>query len=433
MTPLKEKKPRAPRNKPAGLALLAVSVLVLAVVYLQFRGDLTAKTTLTMLSSRAGLVMNPGSKVTFNGVQIGRVDAISEIAQDGQPAAKFTLDIYRKYIELIPANADVDIEATTVFGTKYVSLISPKNPSPQHITSHDVIDARSVTTEFNTLSATLTSITDKVDPVKLNLTLSATAEALTGLGRKFGESIVNGNAILDDVNPRMPQLRHDIARLADLGDTYANAAPDLFAALNNAVTTARTLTAQQKDLDAALLAAVGFSNTGADIFERAAPYLVRGATDLAPTAKLLDTYSPELFCTIRDFHDTAPIAAAAQGGKNGYAFVATDRLLTLAGLIGNLATGIPLLATGVGGLAGLVGGAPNPYVYPDNLPRTNAHGGPGGAPGCWQPTTHDFWPAPYLVMDTGNNIAPYNHLEVASPYAVEYVWGRQVGENTINP
>ena len=88
MTPLKEKKPRAPRNKPAGLALLAVSVLVLAVVYLQFRGDLTAKTTLTMLSSRAGLVMNPGSKVTFNGVQIGRVDAISEIAQDGQPAAR---------------------------------------------------------------------------------------------------------------------------------------------------------------------------------------------------------------------------------------------------------------------------------------------------------------------------------------------------------
>ncbi|WP_155267909.1 MCE family protein, partial [Mycobacterium avium] len=29
--------------------------------------------------------------------------------------------------------------------------------------------------------------------------------------------------------------------------------------------------------------------------------------------------------------------------------------------------------------------------------------------------------------------APYNHLETGSPYANEYVWGRQVGDNTINP
>ncbi|MCV7103983.1 MCE family protein, partial [Mycobacterium palustre] len=44
-----------------------------------------------------------------------------------------------------------------------------------------------------------------------------------------------------------------------------------------------------------------------------------------------------------------------------------------------------------------------------------------------------LWPAPELVMDTGNSIAPYNHIDTASPYAIEYVWGRQVGDNTINP
>ena len=31
----------------------------------------------------------------------------------------------------------------------------------------------------------------------------------------------------------------------------------------------------------------------------------------------------------------------------------------------------------------------------------NAHGGPEGRPGCWQPVTRDLWPQPYLVMDTG--------------------------------
>ena len=69
----------------------------------------------------------------------------------------------------------------------------------------------------------------------------------------------------------------------------------------------------------------------------------------------------------------------------------------------------------------------------ENLPRVNARGGPGGAPGCWQPLTHDLWPAPELVMDSGNSLAPYNHLDTGSPYAIEYVWGRQVGDNTINP
>jgi phospholipid/cholesterol/gamma-HCH transport system substrate-binding protein len=78
-------------------------------------------------------------------------------------------------------------------------------------------------------------------------------------------------------------------------------------------------------------------------------------------------------------------------------------------------------------------GAGNPYVYPDNLSRVNARGGPEGRPGCWQPITRDLWPAPYLVMDTGASIAPYNHFELGPPMLIDYVWGRQVGENTINP
>jgi len=437
----------APRNPPyklAGVALLIVAALIFVGVYGQFRGDFTRKTQLTMVASRAGLVMDPGSKVTYNGVEIGRVAHISETVRDGKPAAKFSLDVYPRYLKLIPANVNADIKATTVFGGKYVSLTTPQNPSPQRITPQTVIDARSVTTEINTLFQTITEIAQKVDPVKLNLTLSAAAQSLAGLGDRFGQSIVNANTILDDVNPQMPQARHDIQQLAGLGDTYANAAPDLFDFLNNAVITSRTINQQQKDLDQALLSAAGFGNTGADIFQRGGPYLARGAQDLVPTAQLLDTYSPELFCTVRNYHDIEPKAATFLGG-NGYSLNTHTELMsglglllnplsatTIVGLIGLLALPTQGLA-GLLGLAGVVGGAPNPYMWPENLPRVNARGGPGGAPGCWQTITHDLWPAPELVMDTGNSIAPYNHLDTGSPYANEYVWGRQVGDNTINP
>ena len=357
-----------------------------------------------MVAARAGLVMEPGSKVTYNGVEIGRVAGISEIERDGAPAARLVLDVNPRYVELIPANVVANIEAATLFGNKYVSLIAPENASRQHISPHDVIDARSVTTEFNTLFETVTSIAEKVSPIELNATLSALAQALDGLGGKFGESIVNGNAILAQLNPRMPQIRYDVRRLADLAEVYTKASPDLWEFLRNALTTARTLTRQQAHLDAALLAAVGVGHNGEDIFARGGPYLSRGAADLVPTAELLDTYSPELFCMVRNFHDAAPEVAKAAGG-NGYSLAA----------------------------AGSIIGAPNPYVYPDNLPRVNAHGGPGGRPGCWQKITRDLWPAPYLVMDTGASLAPYNHFGLGQPLATEYVWGRQYGENTINP
>ncbi|EUA35978.1 MCE family protein [Mycobacterium avium] len=432
--PVQTNAPRTPPYKLAGLAILVVGALALTLIYGQFRGNFTPKTSLTMLASRAGLVMDPGSKVTYNGVEIGRVGTISETVRDGKPAAKFTLEVYPRYLKLIPSNVNADIKATTVFGGKYVSLTTPANPSPQKITPHTIIDARSVTTEINTLFQTITSIAEKVDPVKLNLTLSAAAQSLSGLGEKFGQSVVNANALLDDVNPRMPQARKDVQGLAALGDTYADASPDLFDFLNNAVITSRTINAQQKDLDQALLSAAGFGNTGADLFNKGGPYLARGAQDLVPTAQLLDTYSPELFCTVRNYHDIEPKASSFLGG-NGYSLVAHTQALSGLGLVANPLSlvAVAALTLGLGGIAGLVGGAPNPYTYPENLPRVNARGGPGGAPGCWQPITHDLWPAPELVIDSGNSLAPYNHLDTGSPYAIEYVWGRQVGDNTINP
>ena len=36
-------------------------------------------------------------------------------------------------------------------------------------------------------------------------------------------------------------------------------------------------------------------------------------------------------------------------------------------------------------------------------------------------------------MDTGYSIAPYTDVDFASPPFLDYVWGRQVEEPTINP
>jgi len=394
-----------PPYRLAGALLVAITVVLGMLLAKQYRGDFVGRTDLVVTSDRAGLVVDPGSKVTLNGVEIGRVAGVGAADVDGRERAMITLQVMDDHVPSIPSNVVADVRASTVFGNKYVSLTSPDHPSASHVSPGAVIAAQSVTTEFNTLFETVTSIAGHLDPIKLNQTLTATAQALTGLGTRFGESLDDANAILADVNPKWPRLREDVALTADLLDVYADAAPDLVDGLAAAVTTARSLNARRDDVDAALMAAIGFADTAADPLERAGPYLVGSASALVPTTALLDEYRGMILCTLRNYHDVGPRIASSLGGDNGYSLAAF----------------------------GTVMGAGNPYVYPDNLPRINAHGGPEGRPGCWQKVTYDLWPHPYLVMDTGLSIAPYNHLEWGQPLAVDHVWGRQIGEPTINP
>src|SRR5690349_5424369 len=296
-------KSRTPPYKAAGAILTLLVVIAMVLVFLQFRGTFLDREDLTMMAARAGLSMDPGAKVTYNGVEIGRVGQVDQVDVGGEPKAKITLKVDRQYLHLIPKNVNADITATTVFGNKYISFTSPKDPTRQRISPSDLFDAASATTEINTLFETVVEVTQQVDPIKLNQTLTATAQALDGLGERFGQSIENGNAILSDLNPQMPRINQDIRGVADLADVFSSAGQDFWDGLNSAVVTARTLNDQQANIDQALMASVGFGNTGADIFERSGPYLVRGAADLVPTSELLDEYSPMLFCTIRNYHD----------------------------------------------------------------------------------------------------------------------------------
>ena len=91
-----------------------------------------------------------------------------------------------------------------------------------------MIDVSAVTTEFNTLFETVTAIAEQVDPIKLNQTLTATAEALTGLG--------DGSASRwsTATHPRGSQRRGCRRSATTPGgwptsaDVYADASPDLW-------------------------------------------------------------------------------------------------------------------------------------------------------------------------------------------------------------
>ncbi len=207
-----------------GLALIVAIGLIIALAIGLFRGSFTKTEPVTVVSDRAGLVMNNDAMVKVRGVQVGKVASI-ENRPDGTAALHLAMD--PSQLQLIPSNVNVDIESSTVFGAKFVNMVPPPDPSPQKLRPGQVIQGQHVMVEIKTVFQQLVQVLDKIDPAKLNQTLGAISTAFNGRGEKFGKTLTDFNAFLAKIEPSLPNLSHDLEAAVPTLSAYADAAPDL--------------------------------------------------------------------------------------------------------------------------------------------------------------------------------------------------------------
>lgn len=354
----------------AGLALLLTIGLVIELAVAQFRGEFNDTAALTVRVDRAGLLMNKGGKVKFNGAQVGTVAAIDE-HPDGTVLLR--LAVQPSLLRLIPSNVSVGIESATVFGAKSVELVSPAQPSPHPVEAGQLLTARHVTVEVNTIFDQLDSVLSHIDPAKLNQTLGALAVAFNGRGAKFGKTLTDLNSFLATLEPSLPQLGHDIDTSVGVLDAYADATPDLLTTVANTTRISNTLVDERGHLDEFLLGAIGMAETGQDVLGANQQPLTDVLHLLVPTTDLTNEYHPALTC-----------------GLQGMLPLATQPPETLPGLVV---------------LAGLSLGVER-YRYPQNLPKVAAKGGPQCEGEL--PVPKGTFP-PFLVSDVGANPWAYGN------------------------
>lgn len=354
----------------AGLAMVAAATVVTAMALTAFRGDFDDSVTVTVLSPRAGLVMNPDAKVQFHGVQVGKVAAIEE-RPGGMAALRLAIEPAR--LQSIPANAVADIAATTVFGAKSVQLQVPPDPSPQPLHAGQVLQAGQVMIEINTVFEQLVSVLATIQPEKLNQTLGAIAAATGGNGGQVGRMLVGLNSFLAQLNPRMPAINHHLESLPEVLRSYADAAPALITLAEDATTLGTTLVDEQQNLDAMLLGAIGLADVGEQVLQDNRRPLTDALTFLAPTTELTNRYNEALRCALKG--------------------------ITL------MSTNPPLNEPGVEVLAGFMWGQER-YRYPENIPKVAATGGPQ----CTDlPDVPYQKVPPFVVTDVGANPWSYNN------------------------
>jgi phospholipid/cholesterol/gamma-HCH transport system substrate-binding protein len=354
--------------------LILVVVALSALTALLFNGSLTRYEPLTLISDRAGLVMENGAKVKLRGVQVGEVTSIGAEAGAGGDLSKLKLKIDPEPFKYLPSNLEAEIKSSTAFGAKYVDLIVPPDPSPERLKSGSVVRSRNVTVEVNTVFQSLEGVVQSIDPAKLNAILSAVAESVRGKGEVIGQAITDSNNVLLAVNPRMPTVKQDWQLFGQTAKAYSDAAQNIVSILDSFSTTSTTITDHAESLDNLLLSAIGFSNAGINTVGANQPNLVRAMNILDPTTQLLLKYSPTYTCLFQGAQWFLEHGGRDAIGGNGKSVIMDAALLA----------------------------GDDPYRYPDNLPIVNATGGPGGKPSCGSlPDPLKNFPVKYLVTDTG--------------------------------
>ncbi|MCW2800688.1 MAG: hypothetical protein JWQ70_2160 [Aeromicrobium sp.] len=224
------------------VVLALVGAFLLAIGRGVFRDDVAVSADIDDI----GGSLTTGADVKLHGVIIGRLTSITP--HDG--GVRLGLALNRGESQQVPRNVEARILPASVFGTAFVDLVPATQPEEGHLVANQVIaqDRSAKTLELQDALDSTYRVMTAVKPAELATTLSAVAEALDGRGAGIGDTIETLNDYLAKVEPQIPLLRQDLRLLASSMTTLADVSPDLLDAVQDSLTTSRTIVDKRAQL-----------------------------------------------------------------------------------------------------------------------------------------------------------------------------------------
>lgn len=322
---MKSERSKLIRLRINALILLAIVAVLVFLVIGAFTQLFTSYDHVALMAPRSGLQMQEGNLVKMRGIDVGKVKDV-HLAEGGQGAV-IDLNIYPDTIDRIPSNARTDLFQLTAFGNKFVSFSDPTGPAAAPLRDGSVVTADEVSTEANSLFATLQRVLNSINPAELNTTLGAVSTALQGNGDKIGSTITQASDYLAKLNTNLPTIQRDLRQTSDASALFADVAPNLLHAVDNLTQTGRTVIDKQDQLNLTLVRLTTLGNDASSLLEQNEDTLPTALHVLRPTTSLLNRYSPMLTCFIQGLDVSNRILEPILGaGKHAGADTSTNVL-----------------------------------------------------------------------------------------------------------
>ena len=242
-----------------GIGYLAMAGLLVVVALLAYNKTFVDRVDVTLETGTIGNALQKGSDVKLRGVPVGTVTKV----RTAEGGATLTLGLKPGTMDELPAGTTARLLPKTLFGERFVSLVTPAGSGGATLSAGDTIhqDVSDEAVELEDVFDELLPVLQSIKPEKLSASLGELATMLRGQGQSIGDSLVSWCDYLDKLNPKVPTMTDDLTKLASVAQTYDAAVPDLLSALDTMTKTSKTLVDQRTELADVYASVIGSADT----------------------------------------------------------------------------------------------------------------------------------------------------------------------------
>lgn len=229
-----------------GVAYLAMAGLLLIGCWAMYSKAFANTVDVELATSSVGNALQKGSDVKLHGVPVGEVRSVTPSPE----GAIVTLALEPAVAADLPSTTTARLLPKTLFGERYVSLVTPVSAPSTGLGRGDLIhqDHSDEAVELEELFDEMLPVLQALKPDKLQATLGEMAAALRGQGQEIGDSMSAWNAYLTHLNPHVDTMTDDFDRLGRVAMAWNEAVPDLLDAFDSMRTTSATMVSQRQGL-----------------------------------------------------------------------------------------------------------------------------------------------------------------------------------------
>jgi phospholipid/cholesterol/gamma-HCH transport system substrate-binding protein len=267
-----------------------VGISVLAVRYLQVPTFFGIGHITVTLELPAGGGLYPLANVTYRGVQVGRVTAVT-LESDHRVDATLSLDSSVN----IPSDLRAEVRSISAVGEQYVDLKPTANRPPYlHDASVIPMSAATIPQPVGPVLDRTSALLDSIPNDSLNDVIGETARGFGGAAFDLGSLLDSGAALgrdLDGVADNSRDLIHDASPLVD---SQVSTTDDIRVWAHSLADVTEQLTTNDPQLRKVLQSTPGFARDVGNLLDQLKPTLPLLLANLTSIGQVTLTYNPGL-------------------------------------------------------------------------------------------------------------------------------------------